>query len=215
MTLRHWFEMFAVCISLCSVGSVATAYAFPIILPRTSPKVSVPEQSTGDISKDVELQTELYRDGANLELRYRVVNHGKEAVILMNFITRDFISKTTSLDPAMAELEANGTLKISQRVLDEGSPPSCFRPIHTYTLLSPGKALEHSIPLTPNQVFWDIHGFNHIPLPNAKKIAFCLGVVPANSTNLELKEGEPRVAAVGGDLISHQTSLCSQPTTIK
>jgi hypothetical protein len=215
MTRRHWLKMFAVCITACSVGSVATAYAFPIILPRTNPKVSVPEQSTGNISKDVELQTELYRDGENLELRYRVVNHGKEAVILMNFLTRIPGDRNTNLDPAMAELQADGTLRISQRILDEGSPPSCIRPNHSYTLLSSGKTREHSIKLAPNQVFWDIYGAKHIPLPNAKKIVLCLGIIPASSTYLKLVEDTPEVAGVGGDLISHQTLLCSQPMAMK
>jgi hypothetical protein len=215
MTRRHWFKMFAVCISLCSVGSVATAYAFPIILPRTSPKVSVPEQSTGDISKDVELQTELYRDGENLELRYRVVNHGKEAVVLMNFVTREDITNATSLDAAIAELQTDGTVKISQRILHEGSLPSSIRPFHTYILLSPGKSRDHSIQIAPNQVFWDAYGFHLRALPEARKIIFCLGVVPASSTKQELTEGEPKVAVVGGGLISHQTLLCSQPMAMK
>jgi hypothetical protein len=215
MTRCHWFKMFAVCIAICSVGSIATAYAFPIILPRTNQKISVPEQSTGNIAQDLELQTELYREGENLELRYRVVNHGKEAVILMNFVSDFHFDRTTNLDPAMAELQSDRILKISQRVLDEGSPPSCLRPIHTYTLLSPGKTREHSIPLAPNKVFWDIQGFHLHPLPKAEKIVLCLGVVPASSTHLELTEGEPKVAGVGGALISHQTLLCSQPMAMK
>jgi hypothetical protein len=60
MIRRHWFKMFAVCIAICSVSSVAMAYESPIILPRTNPKVSVPEQSADNIAKDLELQTELH-----------------------------------------------------------------------------------------------------------------------------------------------------------
>jgi hypothetical protein len=124
-------------------------------------------------------------------------------------------TSATSLDAAIAELQTDEPLKMSQRILHEGSFPSSIRPNHSYILLSPGKTRDHSIQLAPNQVFWDIYGAKHIPLPNAKKVVFCLGVVPASSTNQELVEGEPKVAAVGGDLISHQTLLCSQPMAMK
>jgi hypothetical protein len=177
--------------------------------------MSVGKQGTGNLAKVLELQTELYRNGDSLELRYRVANHGEEAVILMNFVSRDQATDTTNLNSAFAELQAGGTLKISQRVLDEGSPPSSFRPTHTYTLLSPGKTWDHSIKLAPKEVFWDIYGLDLIPLPKAKKLIFCLGVVPTSSTYLELTEGETRVDPVGSDMISYQTLLCSQPMAMK
>jgi hypothetical protein len=177
--------------------------------------MTVDEQIAANVGQGLELRTELHRDGDDLELRYQIANQGKEAVVLVNFITRDYIADTTNLDPAMAELQADGTLKLSQRVLDEGSPPSSIRPIHTYTLLSPGKTRVHSIPLTSNKVFWDAQGFNLIPLPKAQKVTFCLGVVPASSISLELVEGEPKVSPGGSKLLSLQTLVCSQPMAIK
>jgi hypothetical protein len=177
--------------------------------------MNVDEQIASNLAQDLELKAELHRDGDGLELRYHIANHGKEAVILMNFLTRIPGDRNTDLDPSMAELQANGILKISKRILDEGSPPSSIRPNHTYTLLSPGKTREHSIKLAPNQVFWDIYGAKHIPLPNAKKIVLCLGIIPSSSTYLKLVEDAPEVAGVGGDLISHQTLLCSQPMAMK
>jgi hypothetical protein len=215
MIRRHWFKMFAICIAACFVGNVATACESPNTVPRSNSKMSVDEQIAGNLAQDLELQMELHRDGDSLELRYHIANHGKEAVILVNFLTRIPGDRNTDLNPSMAELQADGILKISQRVLDEGSPPSSIRPNHTYTLLSPGKTREHSIKLAPNQVFWDIHGAKHIPLPNAKKIVLCLGVIPASSTYLELTEGEPKVTSVGGQILPLQTLLCSQPMAMK
>jgi hypothetical protein len=113
MTRSIWPPTLAASIIVCLLGNTATAYQSPITIPRDNSTTRTLEQSTGNISKDVELQTELYRDGEKLELRYRVVNHGKEAVILMNFITNNYISNTTNLNPAFAELQADGTLKIS------------------------------------------------------------------------------------------------------
>jgi hypothetical protein len=177
--------------------------------------MSADTQSNGNLAKVLELQTELYRDRENLELRYHVANRGKEAAILVNFISRDHAKDSTNLNPAMVELQSDGILKISQRVLDEGSPPSSFRPTHTYTLLSPGKTRDNSIKLVPNQVFWDIYGFDLIPLPKAKQIIFCLGVIPASNTYLELTEGKPTVTAVGSQILPLQTLLCSQPMEMK
>jgi hypothetical protein len=177
--------------------------------------MTVDEQIAANIGQGLELRTELHREGDNLELRYQIANQGKEAVVLMNFITRDYIADTTNLNPAMVELQADGTLKLSQRVLDEGSPPSSFRPIHTYTLLSPGKTQEHSIQLAPKTVFWDTYGSSLVPLPKAEKMVFCLGVVSASSTSLELIEGKPKVAPVGSGLLAKQTLVCSQPMAIK
>jgi hypothetical protein len=177
--------------------------------------MTVDEQISANIGQGLELRTELYREGDSLELRYRVANQGKEPVVLVNFITRDYIADSTNLNPAMAELQADGTLKLSQRVLDEGSPPSSIPPIHTYTLLSPGKEHENKIQLAPKSAFWDAYGFNLIPLPKAQKIIFCLGVVPASNTYLKLVEGEPKVSPGGSQLLSQQTLICSQPIAIK
>jgi hypothetical protein len=177
--------------------------------------MNVTEQSTGNLAKDLELRAELHREGKNLELQYHIANHGKESVILVNFITNTYISNTTNLNPAFAELQADGSLKISQRIVDEGSPPSSIPAIHTYTLLSPGKAQYHTIQLAPDQVFWDARGFYLHALPKVQKITFCLGAVPASSTYLELTEGEPKVSPGGSSLISQQTLLCSQPMAMK
>jgi hypothetical protein len=173
------------------------------------------ERIAANIAQDLELRTELHREGDSLELRYHVTNHGKEAVILMNFVSRTHSDGKANLNAAMAELQADGNLKISQQVLNEGRPPSSFRPIHAYTLLPPGKTRDHSIPLSPNQVFWDTNGFHLTPLPQAQKVVFCLGLVPVSSTNLELTEGETRVAGVGSKLFGQQTLMCSQPMAMK